>query len=161
MLINLTRVLKWTLLTLLVIGAVLITSLRLLLPQLNDYRASITQWLSAQANMQISVELVEGRWHNLGPVMALHGVSIGQSSKDMVQVGEVDFDVDLWRSVLNLKPVFRDIKLTGLTLDLTQFPASDLPAETDKPLDVNRLEQLLFVQLGTFSLHDATLVVSS
>ncbi len=160
-LINLTRVLKWTLLTLLVIGAVLITSLRLLLPQLNDYRASITQWLSAQANMQINVGQVEGRWHNLGPVMALHGVSIGQSSKDMVQVGEVDFDVDLWRSVLNLKPVFRDIKLTGLTLDLTQFPASDRPAEADKPLDVNRLEQLLFVQLGTFSLHDATLVVSS
>ncbi|QUJ67130.1 TIGR02099 family protein [Photobacterium sp. GJ3] len=160
-LINLSRALKWTLLTLLVIGAVLITSLRILLPQLNDYRDPITRWLSAEANLQISVELVEGRWHNLGPVMALHGVSLGQNSHDMIQVREVDFEVDLWRSLQNLKPVFRDVQLYGLSLDLTQLPQGSQEPNTDRHVGLARLEQALLVQLGTFSLRDATLIVTS
>ncbi|UTM57654.1 TIGR02099 family protein [Photobacterium sp. CCB-ST2H9] len=161
MLIKLTRVLKWTLLTLLVIGAVLITSLRLLLPQLNNYRAPITAWLSEETSLQIGVAQVEGRWHNLGPVMALHGVRLGQNSHDMIQAREIDLELDLWQSLLNLKPVFRDVQIYGLSLDFTQLPASNDATDSARQLDLARIEQVLFVQLGTFSLRDATLVVTS
>ncbi|WP_261857730.1 YhdP family protein [Photobacterium sanguinicancri] len=166
--VRLARGMMWLVLIMLVLASIAVSGLRLLLPQLNEYREPIRQWVSAQVDMDLQIEQVEGHWRTFGPSLMLQGISVGSSdlTPSLVKVGDVEVRFDLWRSAFQLRPVFKDVSIHGLAVDLTQIPSlnPNLPdVEVDQPTPehqdklsiAQQLEQVFFVRLGHFSLKDA------
>ncbi|PSW22665.1 TIGR02099 family protein [Photobacterium swingsii] len=166
--VRLARGMMWLVLTVLVLASIAVSGLRLLLPQLNEYREPIRQWVSAQVDMDLQIEQVEGHWRTFGPSLMLQGISVGSSdiSPSLVKVGDVEVRFDLWRSAFQLRPVFKDVSIHDLAVDLTQIPSlnpntPDLaqepitPDDRDKLSIAQQLEQVFFVRLGNFVLKDA------
>lgn len=169
--VRLARSVMWLVLTLLVLAAIAISALRFLLPQLNDYREPIRQWASAQAGMSLAVDHVEGQWRNLEPSLTLKGVSVNlpDAPQSLVAIGDVSMRLDMLGSLLSLSPVFTDLRIDRLSLDLTRLSGfgdgntntADEPAETTQLATIRRLEELLFVQLGQFSLRNSEITLMS
>lgn len=157
----------WLVLTVLVLAAVAISGLRFYLPQLNEYREPIRQWASDQIDMDLDVDLVEGHWRNLGPSLVLQGVKVNLpgAPESLVKVGDVSMQLDMLGSVLNLSPVFQDIRIDELSLDLTRLSGSDsnkaASSEQSQMATIERLEELLFVQLGQFSVRNSDITLLS
>ncbi|MCW8330436.1 TIGR02099 family protein [Photobacterium sp. SDRW27] len=169
--VRLARGLMWLVLTTLVLAAIAISGLRFFLPQLNEYREPIRQWASEQAEMRLEIAHVEGYWRNLGPSLLLQGVEVAATDDpaSIVRVGDVEMQFDMLLSVFEMRPVFKDIRIDQLSLDLTRLPGSIFsqasPPQTTKSngqaSTVARLEQLIFVQLGQFSLRNSDITVLS
>ncbi|KHT62599.1 membrane protein [Photobacterium gaetbulicola] len=165
--VRLARGLMWLVLTVLVLAAVAISGLRFYLPQLNDYREPIRQWASAQIDMDLEVELVEGHWRNFGPSLVLQGVKVNLpgAPESLVKVGDVSMQLDMLGSVLSLSPVFQDIRIDELSLDLTRLSGSGsdetTSSERSQMATIERLEELLFVQLGQFSVRNSNITLMS
>ncbi len=159
----------WALLTLLVVLAILITALRFVLPQLDQFREPINLYLSKQAEVYIHSESLEGSWAMEGPDLTIRQLSITQPGYEeaLLSIDNVDLRIDLWRSLLRLKPVFADVTLSAVDLDLTQIPQLDPsyrvrqrqssgPALTPQRGNIQyQLEQLFFVQLDQFLIADS------
>ncbi|WP_087016697.1 YhdP family protein [Thaumasiovibrio subtropicus] len=167
--VRLLRGVMWLLLTLLVVAALLITTLRFVLPQLNQFNEPINLWLSKQSQVYIETESLEGTWAMRGPDLRIHDLTITQPGYDtpLLSIDDASMRLDLWRSFLQFKPVFADVTLRSVDLDLTQIPELD-PAfrmrqrQTSGPtLAPQRdniqyqLEQLFFVQLEQFLIKDS------
>ncbi|PSW10209.1 TIGR02099 family protein [Photobacterium sanctipauli] len=165
--VRLVRGLMWLVLILLILAAIAITGLRLFLPQLNDYREPIRQWASAQAGMQVDISHVEGHWLNFGPSLVLKdvGLTIPDNPDSLVEVGDVSMQLDMLGSVVRLNPVFKDIRIDQLRLDLTQLTGlSGDSGEREKrgqASTIERLEELLLVQLGQFSIRNSAVTLMS
>jgi len=170
--VRLARGLMWLVLTMLVLAAIAISGLRFYLPQLNEYREPIRQWASEQADMSLEVAHVEGYWRNLGPSLVLQGVSVSASDdpESIVRVGDVEMQLDMLRSAIEMRLVFKDIRIDQLSLDLTRLsgsvfsqvsPSQSVVEETNQASTVKRLEELFFVQLGKFSLRNADITLLS
>ncbi|MGF1725780.1 YhdP family protein [Photobacterium nomapromontoriensis] len=165
--VRLVRGVMWLVLTVLVLAAVAISGLRFILPQLNDYREPIQQWVSEQVEMNLEIAHVEGSWRNLGPSLVLQGVSVNMPDTpgSVVQVGDVSVQLDLVRSLLSVSPVFRDLRIDQMSLDLTQLNAFSPAASTSRAdsqmATIRHIESLLFVQLGQFSIRDSDITLTS
>ncbi|MGF1758508.1 TIGR02099 family protein [Photobacterium sagamiensis] len=163
--VRLVRGLMWLVLILLVLAAIAISGLRLFLPQLNEFREPIRQWASEQADMSLQVDNVEGHWRSFGPSIQLQGIGLSptDNAEPLATINEVDLQFDLWQSALHLRPIFKDIGIRQLDIDLTQLPGFDpnipsLAAKKPSDADISiaqRLEQFFFIRLGNFSLTDS------
>lgn len=171
--VRLARGVMWLALIILVLAAFAISGLRFFLPHLNEYREPIRQWASQQAEMRLEVAHVAGHWRNLGPSLVLQGVEVAASDKlaSIVHVGDVEMQLDIPGSIRAWQPVFKDVRISQLSLDLTRLPASVFPplgesattaqADADAAELITRLETLFFVQLGKFSLKDSHVTLMS
>lgn len=162
--VRLVRGLMWLVLTLLVLAAIAISGLRLFLPQLNEFREPIRQWASEQAGMSLQIDSVEGHWRSIGPSLMLQGIDIAASdnSESLASIGSIDMQLDIWQSALKFRPIFKNITINQLGIDLTQIPGLDLYADSSQKVPskqpttaVQKLERLFFIRLGDFSLTDS------
>ncbi|MEH6533995.1 MAG: DUF3971 domain-containing protein, partial [Photobacterium frigidiphilum] len=162
--VRLVRGLMWLVLTLLVLAAIAISGLRIFLPQLNEFREPIRQWASEQAGMSLQIDSVEGHWRSIGPSLMLQGIDIAASdnSESLASVGSIDMQLDIWQSALQFRPIFKNIKINQLDIDLTQIPDFDLYASSSQNVTskksttaAQKLERLFFIRLGDFSLTDS------
>nr|WP_086938858.1 YhdP family protein [Thaumasiovibrio occultus] len=161
------RGLMWVLLTLLVLLAVLVTSLRFFLPQLDQFRQPISLWASRYSEVHIDSRALHGEWHNTGPALSIEGLAITQpgESRPLIAVESIELQLDLWRSLFQFKLVFQEFKLDQVDLDLTQIPAlnphiavpqPDKATASAQPVKIQQqLEDLFFVQLEHFVLTDS------
>ncbi|WP_413112672.1 YhdP family protein [Thaumasiovibrio sp. DFM-14] len=163
----------WALLTFFVVVAILVTTLRFLLPQLNQFREPISLWASRQSEVYIDIGEIEGVWTMSGPDLSLKQLTITQPGQNdaLLSLHDIDLKLDLWRSLLRFKPVFSDINLRGIDLDFTKIAELDPEYRRQKALNDGpalspqreniqyQLEQLFFVQLEQFNIFDANIAI--
>ncbi|MEC6797771.1 YhdP family protein [Photobacterium sp. S4TG1] len=157
-LVRLVRGGLWLIVIISLLLASLVTSLRLLLPHLNDYRQPITHWVSQQADISLQLAHIDGRWQAAGPAVTLTGVTVAakSGSQPLANIGQVSFYFDIWHSALHLRPIFKQVAISQVALDLTHIkPASSSSHVADVSL-AQRLEQLFFTRLGQFQLLDSS-----
>ena len=157
-LVRLVRGGLWLIVIISLLLASLVTSLRLLLPHLNDYRQPIVQWASQQAGVSLQLTDIEGRWQAAGPAVTLTGITVAAQphSQPLAHIGQVSVYFDIWQSVLHLRPIFKHVAIDRIHLDLTTIkPSSSSTNVADVSL-AQRLEQLFFTRLGQFQLLDSS-----
>nr|WP_309225239.1 YhdP family protein [Photobacterium ganghwense] len=163
--VRLARSIMWLVLVILVLAAFAISGLRFVLPHLNEYREPIRQWVSAQAGMRIEFDHVEGQWRSLAPSLVLQKVSVNLPDEpdSVVKMGDISLQLDMLGSVMALSPVFSDMRIDRMSLDLTALGNLSAPAAGDnsKLATISRLEDILFVQLGQFSLPTSDITIMS
>ncbi|MDD1782214.1 TIGR02099 family protein [Enterovibrio sp. ZSDZ35] len=153
-------IIKWTLVSLLLLTAVVTGAMRLLLPNLDTAKAPMQKWANEVSGFSVDFGSFKGHWRNLVPSLTLHDLSLSTASRHhtVLTADSIDIQIDLWRTLTTWEPTFSNVSIDGLRLDLTQLPARNDKEETGLK---KQLEQLFLVGLGHFSVHDAKLVVMS
>lgn len=159
------RILLWTILTVAVIWAVGVTSLRLFLPSLDSYRSKIEEQVLTSTGVQVRFESIRGYWGNITPALALKHVQVFLPGEDVpiVTLDRADAEIDLISSFTHLELKLSDVQIEGLRADLSRWPLIPQKQEEPEPhaetseQSLKDVQNLFLRQLGEFSLVDSSI----
>ncbi|MDD9157365.1 YhdP family protein [Aliivibrio sp. S4TY2] len=164
-LIRFERCLMGLLLLVFLLAALVITSLRLFLPSLNQYQPEIEAFLSKATGFSISIGELDGRWRNTNPSLNLQKLKAIDpvSGDEIISVKEVEIQLNILSSLWARQPQFADLRIDKLNADLTSLgnsstepntPKDEAEAKEDNSL-AKRLEDIFLVRLNHFSVKNS------
>ncbi|WP_312042198.1 AsmA2 domain-containing protein YhdP [Erwinia sp.] len=113
---QLPRILLLTGAIIVVIIALIVSGLRLAMPHMNSWRVPLLQHLSSAIDMPVEAASLDGRWENFGPVLEIKALNIGLQDGGSLKVDRVSLALDVWQSLLHLRPQFRNLVFWRLNL---------------------------------------------
>nr|WP_211092050.1 YhdP family protein [Vibrio agarilyticus] len=154
----------WLVVSVLVALSILVTTLRIALPQLNQFQPEIKSWVRSYSGFDFAIANVSGTWRNNHPSIALQGLRANLPNSPQVHfaVDEIRIELDLWQSLITLQPVVADLTMDTLTLDLQSLDLWQNQSRSEhtqttprnrSPL-IKQLDDLLLRQLEHFTLRD-------
>ncbi|MCG7515964.1 YhdP family protein [Vibrio sp. MMH1-50] len=149
------RFCAWTLVTLLVLLAILVTTLRVALPQLNHFQDEIKTWVKQGTGFDFSIASVAGSWRNSHPSIALQGLeaNLPNNQDARFAVDEIHIEFDLIQSLLKFKPVVADLTIDDLALDIRTVDLLSKSENNDPAANVSQSESKLIDQLDSLLLR--------
>ncbi|PIB16005.1 YhdP family protein [Vibrio rotiferianus] len=158
------RVIAWSVVTILVSLAIIVTTLRIALPQLNHFQDEIKTWVKQGTGFDFSIASVSGAWRNSHPSIALQGLqaNLPNNQDASFAVDEIQIEFDLIQSLLSLKPVVADLTIRDLALDIRNIDflsIEERPTVPTKPelrsnesTLIDKLDSLLLRQFEDFTI---------
>ncbi|MEF1301530.1 hypothetical protein QTO17_06370, partial [Vibrio owensii] len=142
------RFCAWTLVTLLVLLAILVTTLRVALPQLNHFQDEIKTWVKQGTGFDFSITSVAGSWRNSHPSIALQGLeaNLPNNQDARFAVDEIHIEFDLIQSLLSFKPVVADLTIDDLALDIRTVDLLSKSEDKEPQANVSKNETKLIDQ---------------
>lgn len=140
--------------TIVVVVALLVSGLRLAMPQLDHFRPQIMAWVTSTTGVTVEAGRLSGSWESFGPTLVIDSL---QSASPVArwQAEQITLALDVWQSLLHARWQFRDLTFhrMHLTLDatLTGQRADGSLIESD------RLSTLFLQQFDHFDLRDSHL----
>lgn len=119
----------WLLLSVLVLLAIYVGVGRQLTQNINDYRATVEQRLSAQLGQEVSIGTLAASWQWLDPVLEARDVRVhgpGASSGVAGSLQHLRVRLDSLASLFRFRLVFGDFEADGLELTLTRDSAGEI-----------------------------------
>ncbi|MED5505907.1 MAG: hypothetical protein VYC54_15985, partial [Pseudomonadota bacterium] len=149
------RFCAWTLVTLLVLLSILVTTLRVALPQLNHFQDEIKTWVKQGTGFDFSITSVAGSWRNSHPSIALQGLeaNLPNNQDARFAVDEIYIEFDLIQSLLQFKPVVADLTIDDLALDIRTVDLLSKSEGKEPPANVSKNETKLIDQLDSLLLR--------
>lgn len=118
------RGLWWAAACLIILYAVLVSTVRLALPALDRNQAQVSAWLSEQFDIAVEVQGISGQWRGFSPVLRARTVLLGGTGeRAAVAVERVRFEPDLLGSLLRRQWVWKELSLRELSLQLRETAA--------------------------------------
>jgi len=104
-----------------VIAGCLLT-LRLLLPQIDQYHGQIASYLSQKLNKDISITAIEAQWQEANPDFVITGITLKNSDdeNDAFSIAKVHAKIDILQSLVTLSPVFEKLSVYQLQTEIIQ-----------------------------------------
>ncbi len=157
------KLITWSLVTVMVLLAIAVTTLRLTLPQLNHFQPQIQAWVTEAAGMDLEISAIQGFWRNTHPSLSLAGVNVKTPAGSDIHFSaeRVDIEIDLFQSLIQQQPVVADLNIHQLHLDISSVKwikkndKTELAPQGEQKGVINRLDQLLLRQLERFSLRNS------
>lgn len=158
------RVIAWGVVTILVSLAILVTTLRIALPQLNHFQDEIKTWVKQGTGFDFSIASVSGAWRNRHPSIALQGLqaNLPNNQDASFAVDEIQIEFDLIQSLLSLKPVVADLTIRDLALDIRNIDFLSIEERPTAPAKpelrsnestlIDKLDSLLLRQFEDFTI---------
>ncbi|MDN3617781.1 YhdP family protein [Vibrio gallaecicus] len=130
---RLLRALLWLVVTVLVMLAIAVTTLRVALPNLNKYQSDIESWVNQNSGFEFSIQDVSGFWRNTHPSIAIQGVKaiFPQSENLQFSVERVEVEFDLIQSVLLMQPVVTDLIMNEMAVDVRSLDILGTKSKND------------------------------
>jgi uncharacterized protein (TIGR02099 family) len=101
--------------------AVLVQLGRSIFPMVGDYREHLATYLSEELNAQVSIGGLSAEWEGLRPVLEIQQLGIvSQTDQPLLQIDEARLRLDLLRSLINWRPVWRNLRIGGTRLEFVQ-----------------------------------------
>ncbi|WP_448565578.1 YhdP family protein [Thalassotalea ganghwensis] len=143
---------------LLVTFAVLISALRLLLPYAHNYRLDFQNYINKTYHSEIVIGTLHMDWQKSGPAFVARNVSFLQAEGVEVYIGEIDFNLDFWRSIANQQVVTKDLTLNGVKIlfDKALLQSSDSSEQSYEIL--NNIADIFLQQISRFSLVNSQVI---
>jgi len=106
------------LLALIVLGAFLIGSMRLLTPVASSFRGEVEQWAGQQLQLPLRIGGFSARWRGLGPEIVLKSVEIESpnATHPPLKLAEIRLSLAILESLRHLTIKTRQITLSGVDL---------------------------------------------
>ncbi|MGX8939939.1 YhdP family protein [Symbiopectobacterium sp. Eva_TO] len=140
--------------TIVVVVALIVSGLRLAMPQLDRFRPQIMAWVTSTTGVSVDAQRLTGSWASFGPTLSIDGLT-SESPAARWRAERITLALDVWQSLLHARWQFRDLTFhrMHLTLDatLTGQRADGSLIETD------RLSTLFLQQFDHFDLRDSRL----
>ncbi|WP_127959046.1 AsmA2 domain-containing protein YhdP [Serratia microhaemolytica] len=105
--------------TLTVIVALLISGLRLLLPELDRYRPQLLMQLEKVLSVPVDADFIQGSWQTFGPTLEMRNLRATLPNGHL-QIARLTLALDVWQSLLDWRWQFRDLTFYQLQLDITE-----------------------------------------
>ncbi|ASF98933.1 TIGR02099 family protein [Vibrio anguillarum] len=162
------RIVLWFIVSVLVVLAVAVTTLRVFLPQMNRFQGEIQTLINQNSGFEFELSEVTGFWRNTHPSIALKGLKakLPDGSQIHFSAQQIDVEFDLIQSILQMQPVVADLSVHQLKLDIRSVNWLELQAEDNQQSRtqgnvIERLDNLLLRQLDDFALLDSTVFYQS
>ncbi|GLX77853.1 DUF3971 domain-containing protein [Thalassotalea insulae] len=143
---------------LLVTFAVLISTLRLLLPYAHNYRTDLQDYINQTYGSNIIIGALDMGWQSSGPTLVASNVSLLQSDEAEVYVQAFDLNIDFWQSLQHRRLITRDFSLNGVKILVNNAMVSETSVSSDDTSMLTNLMEMFFSQIGRFSLNNSQIV---
>ncbi|MEH0873906.1 AsmA2 domain-containing protein YhdP [Pectobacterium cacticida] len=136
---------------LVVVTALLVSGLRLVLPQLDHLRPQLVAWVQSVTGVPLDIGAISGRWASFGPTLEIEKLRTSLPDSDW-QVDRITLALDVWQSLLHGRWQFRDLTFYQLKLDIN----SPLTRQQDsKRISSGKISDLFLRQFDHFDLRDS------
>lgn len=102
-------ILLLTVATLIVIVALLVSGLRLVLPQLDAWRPQLLEKISTLTGTPVDASQITASWQTFGPTLDARDIHVGLKDGGTMAVKRVTPALDVWQSLLHMRWQFRDL----------------------------------------------------
>lgn len=172
---SLGRICGLTLATLLVLFALGVSLIRSLLPQLEQARDRVTDYLWENYRIEVKVSRLAAEWQAFGPSLTVENLILPpqEGLPLTLIIKRTDIKLDFWQTLMNREPTVEHVAFEGvqIALDLDAMggsgPQESVPVSNDttRVKETTRvidwLSPLLLEQLQQFALTDATVQLKS
>lgn len=147
-------ILLLTVATLIVVIALLVSGLRLVLPQLDAWRPQLLEKISAISGSPVEASRLSASWETFGPTLDVRDVQAGLKDGGELSVKRVTLALDVWQSLLHMRWQFRDLTFWQLKIH------TNTPIQTNdggESLKTDHIGDLFLRQFDHFILRDSHL----
>lgn len=143
---------------LLVSFAVLISSLRLLLPYAHNYRLDFQDYINTTYQSNVVIGSLHMDWKSSGPSMVANNVSFLQTDGVEIFIGAIDFHLDFWRSIRQLNFVTKALTLDGVKVYVNKGVVINTEKNNQQLAIVDNVTELFLQRINRFSLRDSQII---
>ena len=148
----------------LVLFALAVSLIRGLLPQVDEVRQQLVNYVKSEYKVDVQVGELSAHWQAFGPAINIDDLVIPPQEQLPVtlMIKNVQVKLDFWQSLLTLTPRIEDVNFEGVhvALDMDKLTERN-PAAINKAPQLDWLYALLLKQLDRFSLTNATVQLLS
>ncbi|WP_159565533.1 AsmA2 domain-containing protein YhdP [Budvicia diplopodorum] len=137
---------------LLVLLTLIVGSLRLALPNINQHREFVLDRAHDVTGIPMQIGRMDGSWEMFGPTLDLRDISL-QTPAGNVDISRVTLALDVWQSLLHFRWQFRDLTFYRLTGDLDYTFGQ--PQKDEANPQAGTLENIFLKQFDHFILKDS------
>ncbi|AWB68801.1 TIGR02099 family protein [Saccharobesus litoralis] len=146
-----------------VLCAVLLSTLRLTLPYLNDFRDQIAVAVSQELNAPVKLGYISAGWQGSGPSLTLVDVKFAQQEQQGpldLSIDAIHVEVDFWRSIVKREFVASNFVLEGIyaELNLAKLPKQDAQ-DTEQTNLLDTLQPIFLNHLKRFDVQNSQLAI--
>ncbi len=118
-------------------SAILITVIRLALPEIGHYRQQTQDWISQYMNHRVEISNIDASWNRWTPNLRLHKVSIIDpvSNEKILDFNSVLISIDILRSLYRNEVIPESIIISDLSLTLIRRQDGSITASRYLPDD--------------------------
>ena len=152
----------------LVLFALVVSLFRGLLPQLDQVRTELANYIKSEYQVQVNVGELSAEWQAFGPALTVKKLVLPpqENLPFTLVVDDVHVKLDFWQSIITLSPQIETVIFEGvhvaLDIDkLNQTSSTTAEAAPSSSVDTDWLYSLLLEQLAHFSIRDASLQLLS
>jgi len=141
-------------LNLLIITTFLVLSLysalgQQIFPFVGQYRADIENYISEQLDSEVNIRTLTGDMNIFTPSIHLEGVTLKSSAKQSLpslSIAAIDAVLDPQASLINLAPVFKSVRISGLSIFISENEKPDINASQDNSAVIKTFIETLLLQ---------------
>lgn len=156
----------------LVLFALLVSSIRGLLPHLDSVQQELISFVDSEYQIQAQVGEISAQWQAYGPVVTIDNLVLPEQKHLPVSLNlqQVQFKLDFWQTLLTLSPHIENVIVDGVKVDLDLDKLTEPATTVDSSLNkvhssktdtLDWLYRLLFEQLSRFSLSNIEVALIS
>ncbi|MEW6997626.1 YhdP family protein [Colwelliaceae bacterium BS250] len=150
-----------TLAVLLVLFAVLLSSLKIFLPYADSYTQDLEAYINESYQGTVEIGLLTAGWQNFGPKLVVQNVILSDSAAVSITIDEIDVGFDFWGSLKQQKIKANNFTLIGteITIDQGLLAEAAQTNDTETANNLDDISDLLLQQVKRFSVVNSKVVV--
>jgi uncharacterized protein (TIGR02099 family) len=118
-------------------------------PYVGQYKYDIERYLSDQLNGDIKISALTGGMDVLTPSIHLEGVTLSSSEDQALpslSIAAIDLVLDPRASLFNLAPVFKSVRISGLSVFITEVTSQSKDVDKDNSAIIQTFIESLLLQ---------------
>ncbi|MCL1139326.1 YhdP family protein [Shewanella pneumatophori] len=142
----------------LVLFALMVSLFRGLLPQLDQVRVELINYVESEYQVEVQVGKLAAEWQAYGPALTVKNFVLPAQDNLPVTLifNQVNVKFDFWQSIVTASPQIEDVIFDGVNVALDLDHLKSLkPRESSTAMQTDWLYKLLLEQLDRFSITDA------
>ncbi|WOT04782.1 YhdP family protein [Shewanella youngdeokensis] len=154
---SLTRFCLQSLAIVLVLFALAVSLFRGLLPQLDQVRLELIDFVYDNYQVEVEVGQLQAEWQAFGPALTVNKFVLPVQNKLPVALilEQVQVKFDFWQSLLTLSPQIENVIFDDVNIAFDLDRLSSTSVKSNQAVETDWLYQLLLEQLAHFSITDA------
>lgn len=140
------------LIVLLVLFTLIVSGLRIVLPNVNQHREFILDNAYKLTGIPIQIAHMDGSWEMFGPTLDLRDITL-ETSSGKIDIARVILALDIWQSLRHFRWQFRDLTFYRLNSDLDYTLGQY--QQTNAHSQLSTLENIFLKQFDHFILRDS------
>ncbi len=125
-----------------------------IVPYIGKYRADVERYASEQLKSVVQIRHLSGEMQVLTPSVHIEGITMhaaslsSKNSKPVLSIAAVDAVLDIGRSILNFTPVFKSVRLSGVSVlvDKDAFSSQQASPDQEQVSSVQTFVETLLLQ---------------